>query len=241
MEGIYNVVIFSLFMSMIGTLIGAFIGIQTGDSTYSKRFLGCILAIACGIMFSISIFELIPEAYKDLGLKNTFFFTMMGISVIAVGNKIADSFGGDKHKKIAFMVALSLALHNFPEGLVVGLGFASGATLALKMSVIIMIHDIPEGIAVASPLKFSNESNFKIYMYAIITGLPAVLGTLFGIKIGNVSSGALAIALSLAAGVMLYVSTGQMYFEAKEACGNKESIIYTFLGTSIGIFMVFAF
>ncbi|SHH81870.1 zinc transporter, ZIP family [Clostridium collagenovorans DSM 3089] len=241
MSNVHNMVMFSLVMSMIGTMIGAFIGVQTGTKTSSKKFLGYVTAIACGIMISISIFELIPEAYKDLGGINTLIFLLFGMGVIYIGNKIAESFNGNKHKRVAFMVGLSLALHNFPEGLVVGLGFASGATLALKMSIIIMLHDIPEGVAVASPLKFSDESNWKIYFYALVTGLPAVLGTLIGLRVGSISPMILAISLALAGGVMMYVSLGQMYFEAKEACGGKYSFLYTLVGIGIGLFMVLAF
>lgn len=67
------------------------------------------------------------------------------------------------------MTALGLILHNFPEGILMGVGFQAGNRLGLKMAIIISIHDIPEGIAVATPLIASNEKRVKLcFMFFLL-------------------------------------------------------------------------
>ena len=94
------------------------------------------------------------------------------------------------------MTALALMIHNFPEGIIMGCGFAAGGSFGIQMSVVIAIHDIPEGIAVAAPLMASKTGKSKILLYAFITAFPTVIGKLIGISIAKISSEVLGICMS---------------------------------------------
>ena len=49
------------------------------------------------------------------------------------------------------MIGLGIAMHNFPEGLAIGTGYASDS-LGLELAVALALHNIPEGMAMAAPL-----------------------------------------------------------------------------------------
>ncbi len=112
-------------------------------------------------MISIVIFDLIPEALNTWDYFGVVIFLLLGILIVYFIDKNTNSIDINMHKKIAFMTALGLILHNLPEGILMGVGFQAGSRLGLKMAIVISIHDIPEGIAVATPLIASKEKKSK--------------------------------------------------------------------------------
>lgn len=233
-----SIIIFSSIISVIGTMIGAFIGISIKNTT--NRWLGRAIGFAAGLMFVISIFDLIPEAVEKNGFFKTVIFSLIGILSVLLINNISNHYGDSKnnHIKVAFMVALGVMLHNFPEGVIMGFGFVAGDNLGIKMSVLIAIHDIPEGIAIAAPLLVSKVKTSKIILYTFITALPTVIGAWIGIFVGRISTYVLGSSLALAAGVMLYVVCGEMIPEAKKLSGKEISTFGILVGIVFGIIMI---
>lgn len=223
-------------MSVIGTIIGAFLSISVKKQ--SRTLLGKSLGFSGGIMLTMTFCELIPEAIKIQGINNFMVFFSLGVLVILIISYISTFCNKSNNIRIAMMVALGFMLHNFPEGLIMGLGFMAGNGLGIKMSILIAMHDIPEGIAVAAPLLYSNVKKKKVMLYVLATTMPALIGAIIGIAIGAVSPFIMASSLSLAAGIMSYVVLFEIIPESREIIGVKGSSIYLLLGALIGILMI---
>jgi len=231
------IVMFSGVIALIGTMMGAFLGVTMKKP--SKRVLGNIIGFASGLMLSIVVFELIPEATSKTGFFRTLLFLVLGIIIVVIIDTIS-SFSSNinlKYTKVAFMVAMGIMIHNFPEGLIMGFGFVNGESLGLKMSVIIAIHDVPEGLAVAAPLMLSGIKNTKILFYAFLTALPTAIGAWIGIYVGSISTNILGNALAFASGVMLYVIYGEMIPESKRLWPGTTSTLGMLLGIITGLIM----
>ncbi len=231
------IIIFSGIVALIGTMVGAFLGISMKKP--SRKFLGNIIGFASGLMLSIVVFELIPEATNKAGFFKTLIFLVLGIIVVVIIDKTSNlSINvNSKYKKVAFMVAMGIMLHNFPEGLIMGFGFVNGESLGLKMSVIIAIHDVPEGLAVAAPLMLSGAKSKKILFYAFLTALPTAIGAWLGIYIGSISIEILGSALAFASGVMLYVIYGEMIPQCEKLWSGITSTLGILLGIIVGLIM----
>lgn len=231
-----GIVVIGSTVSLVGTMIGASLGVIVKKP--SNKLLGSIIGFAGGLMLAVVVFDLIPEALNEWSFGGTLFFCLMGIIVIAIiDNKInIDTL--NQHVKVAFMAALGLMIHNFPEGVIMGCGFAAGGTLGIKMSLIIAIHDIPEGIAVSAPLMASRVRVSKILLYAFITAFPTALGTWLGAYIANISQNILGACLSFASGIMLYVVCGEMIPESSRLWEGVTSTIGVLSGIIIGLTMV---
>ncbi|WP_052222718.1 ZIP family metal transporter [Clostridium homopropionicum] len=229
------VVTIGSFFSLVGTMLGASIGILFKKP--SNRIIGCINAFAAGLMLSIVMIDLIPEAINKINFFNAMIFALMGMLIIMLIDLISDKnkMFSDSHLKIAFMAALGLMIHNFPEGIIMGAGFLANAELGIKMSILIAIHDVPEGIAVAAPLMASNKAAYKIMTYAFITALPTVLGSWLGVFLGSISEVVLGECLGVASGVMLYVIFGQMIPESLKLWRGKTVTISTLIGMIFGL------
>lgn len=231
-----GIVVIGSTVSLVGTMIGASLGVIVKKP--SNKLLGSIIGFAGGLMLAVVVFDLIPEALNEWSFGGNLFFCLMGIIVIAIiDNKInIDTL--NQHVKVAFMAALGLMIHNFPEGVIMGCGFAAGGTLGIKMSLIIAIHDIPEGIAVSAPLMASRVRVSKILLYAFITAFPTALGTWLGAYIANISQNILGACLSFASGIMLYVVCGEMIPESSRLWEGVTSTIGVLSGIIIGLTMV---
>lgn len=233
------IVLLGSIVSLIGTMIGASLGIVVKKP--SKRFLGAIIGFAGGLMLSIVVFDLIPEAMSSWSFIGTLFFCFLGIiTVVIIDTKInisSGSFSYNSHLKVAFMAALGLMLHNLPEGVIMGCGFVAGQNLGLKMSLIIAIHDIPEGIAVSAPLMASNVRVSKILLYAFLTAFPTAVGTWVGAYVGSISQNILGASLAFASGIMMYVVCGEMLPESNKLWEGITSSIGVLAGIMLGLIM----
>lgn len=238
-SNIYIIVALGSVVSLIGTMLGASLGIIVKKP--SNKLLGTIIGFAGGLMLSIVVFDLIPEAMTSWSFVGTLVFCILGIlTILAIDTKINlsnSSFGQNKHLKVAFMASLGLMLHNLPEGVIMGCGFLAGQSLGFKMSLIIAIHDIPEGIAVSAPLMASNVKVRKILFYAFLTAFPTAIGTWIGAYIGSISENILGACLAFASGIMMYVVCGEMIPESSKLWDGITSTIGILTGIMLGLIM----
>ena len=118
------------------------------------------------------------------------------------------------------VMAAAIALHNVPEGMVIGASFARTADQILTnrgglvMALVIGLHNIPEGMAVAVPLISGGMSKWRSVGVTALSGAPTILGALAGFFIGALSRTALVISLGFASGAMLYVVFGELLPES---------------------------
>lgn len=99
-----------------------------------------------------------------------------------------------------------MAIHNFPEGMAVGVSYAHGdLSIALPLTAAIAIQDIPEGLAVAMALKAIGTPAWKSVGVATMGGVLEPLGAVLGAALVGSSMVAYPLGLGLAAGAMLFV------------------------------------
>jgi ZIP family zinc transporter len=233
------IVLLGSIVSLIGTMLGASLGIIVKNP--SNRLLGAIIGFAGGLMLSIVVFDLIPEAMTNWSFIGTIICSLLGILTIILIDRLVkksnNNFTKNKHLKVAFMAALALMLHNLPEGVIMGCGFLAGQSLGIKMSLIIAIHDIPEGIAVSAPLMASNVKISKILLYAFLTAFPTAIGSWIGAYVGSISHNVLGASLAFASGIMMYVVCGEMFPESSKLWDGITSSLGILTGIMLGLIM----
>lgn len=145
------------------------------------------------------------------------------------------------------VMAAAIALHNLPEGMVIGAAYAApelhpqtftGAGFA--MALVIGLHNIPEGMAVAVPLISGGMRKDKAVFITALSGLPTVIGALLGYQLGSIGPAALTGALSFASGAMLYVVFGELFPEAFLMWRSKAPALFILVGMMVGLIMVYA-
>ena len=128
--------------------------------------------------------------------------------------------------KRVWIFVLAITLHNFPEGMAVGVGFGGGEVLnGISLAIAIGLQNIPEGLAVAFALLSQNYSKGKSFLIALASGLVEPIGGVLGAGVVNVFTPILPWALAFAAGAMLFVIVGEIIPESHKA---KNARLVTF-------------
>lgn len=143
------------------------------------------------------------------------------------------------------VMAFAIALHNLPEGMVIGASYARDDSATLTMSgglavaIVIGLHNIPEGMSVSVPLVAGGMSKVKAAIITAITGAPTVLGAMLGYFLGTLSPISLALSLSFASGAMLYVVFGELLPESILMWRSKAPAFAMLVGLLVGVLILY--
>ena len=197
---------------------------------------------------AVICFDLIPEALGLSQITEVIIGIVLGIIVMIFCDLIVDKIFSKKEilnqntnkvsnnlLKTGIIVSIGLAIHNIPEGLAIGSGFEASLKLGFSLAIAICFHDIPEGISMALPMKNGGMKAYKIMFYVILSGIATGVGALIGSIVGKISEQIIAIALSFAAGAMLYIVSGELIPESNSLYKGRISALGNMIGFIIGI------
>ena len=189
------------------------------------RVLNTALGGAAGVMLAATSFSLIVPGIEHGNL----LWPGYGVYVVAFGillgafcldlvdrllpheHFILGHEGPSSRMKRIWLFIIAITIHNFPEGLAVGVGFgggdiANGTSLAIGIG----LQNMPEGLAVALPLLGLGYSRLKAIGIATLTGLVEPIGGLLGVGAVTVFQPILPLGLAFAAGAMLFVISDEI-------------------------------
>lgn len=144
------------------------------------------------------------------------------------------------------VMMLAIALHNLPEGMVIGASYAITPNVAANlfsgsgfiMAIVIGLHNVPEGMAVSVPLISGGMSKVKAILLTALSGLPTVLGAVIGYALGGINDIMLVLSLGFASGAMLYVVFGELLPESILMWRSKLPTFALFVGVIAGFLLV---
>ncbi len=239
MEHLMRITLLGLVSGLAGTGLGGLSAFLVSKA--SNRIMSTILEFSAGLMTAVVCFELLPEAFKLGGTVYTFAGIISGILIVVLIENIikkSHTLSGGQNKgllRAGILMAVAIAMHNFPEGFAVGSGFEASASLGLTITVVIIIHDIPEGIAMAVPMRAGGFSKFKAFAYTLLSGIPMGFGALLGAALGTISNLFTAACLGFAGGAMLYIIYGELVPESKRLYLGRLSSLANVWGILCGI------
>lgn len=137
--------------------------------------------------------------------------------------------------KTGLLVALGIAIHNTPEGIAVGAGYAHTPSFGIFIATAITLHNIPEGIATALPLYKAGMSKRRAAVTALLSGLTEPIGALLAGLILTSFGNLIPVALAFAGGVMVFITLDELVPVAREH-GHQH---YTAIGIILGAVFVF--
>lgn len=230
----------------LGSVASLLAGLATGAGALpilltrkvSDRLLDVMLGFSAGIMLAATFFSLLVPAI-DLG---GVWVAVLGIAFGAIVLHLLDRFiphfhpalgaeGPSSRLSRVWLFALAITIHNFPEGLAVGVSFGSGDIAAgLVVAMAIGLQNMPEGLAVALPLLREGYSRRKSIWYGTLTGLIEPVGGLLGVALVSIFHPILPWALAFAAGAMLFVVSDEIIPESHRKGFERQATFGLVLG-----------
>jgi zinc transporter, ZIP family len=234
-------------------LIGTFASLLAGSATLigalavflinkvSDKFLDTCMGFSAGVMLSVTFFGLIAPAIHIGGVWKTVFGILIGTLFLIFAEKLIPHLhwvAGVKGPKTRLnkltLLILAITIHNFPEGLSVGVGFSQGALKAgIILAVGIGLQNIIEGFIVALPVYRTEKKALHAFMIASFTAIVEPIGGFLGISIVSLSKGLIPYGLAFAAGAMLFVISEEVMPETHSRGNVREATIGLILGFTL--------
>ncbi|AOK89864.1 ZIP family metal transporter [Paenibacillus sp. SEL1] len=229
-----NDVFLGSFISALSTGLGAVPILFMRNITHRLR--DVLLAYAAGIMTSASVYNLIPEAIQH---SNWFVLTagiLLGCLVLLVMEMYiphADLEDPDSKtfqlESKSFLIIAAITLHNLPEGLSVGVSYASETqNLGNLIAFSIGLQNAPEGFIVALFLVNQNIGRFKALGIATLTGAVEIITSLIGFYLSSWVNGLVPYGLAFAAGAMMFIVYKELIPES-HGDGNQRIATFSFI------------
>jgi ZIP family zinc transporter len=129
-----------------------------------------------------------------------------------------------------WLFVIAITLHNFPEGMAVGVGFAGGDVAnGVPLAIGIGLQNIPEGFAVALSLISVGNSTARAFWVAMLTGLVEPVGGTLGAAAVSLAAPLMPLILGMAAGAMLFVISDEIIPETHRR-GYENVATFSLLG-----------
>lgn len=194
--------------------------------TSNKNLYALLLSASAGIMCAASFWSLLEPARViayAMGIPEVITLCggfMTGAFFLILADKIIDA-----EDNQSFMLILSITLHNIPEGLAIGIAFASAQSdvsiiSACALSFGIALQNFPEGAAISLPLRAKGISKNKAFFMGQLSGFVEPISSIMGVYAVTKIKTLLPFALSFAAGAMLYVTVNELIPECMN-CKNR--------------------
>jgi ZIP family zinc transporter len=205
----------------------------------NRRLLDGMLGFAAGVMLAASFWSLLAPAIAmseggripdwmpaAIGFLLGGFFLGVADRILPhlhLGFPMADAEGVKTTWRRNALLILAITLHNFPEGLAVGVAFGAAAAglpsatlpAALALAIGIGLQNFPEGIAVAMPLRGEGVSRLRSFWYGQLSAAVEPVAAVMGAAAVYIFQPLLPYALSFAAGAMIFVVIEELIPESQ--------------------------
>lgn len=246
-----NVVLLALLAGLFTwccTILGA--AIVFFFKTISRRLLDTMMGFAAGIMIAASFWSLLEPSISYAKADYGSWFWIPAAAGFLVGGlalrlidalfphlhldkeDVSQAEGLQPPKKLSktALLFLAITIHNFPEGLAVGVTFGalagghpSQAALlgALGLAIGIGLQNVPEGAALSIPIRADGKSRLRAFYLGSMSAIVEPIGAVMGAGLVMLMMPILPYALSFAAGAMIFVVVEELIPES-QTNGNTD-------------------
>jgi len=204
----------------------------------SDQLLDTMLGFAAGVMLAATAFSLLVPAMELAGVWVTVLGVVLGTGFMFVLDEriphmhfLGEVEGPSSNLRRVWLLVLAITLHNFPEGLAVGVSMGSGdIRAATVLAIAIALQNMPEGLAVALPLLREGYGRGRALLYATLSGMAEPIAGVVGVVAITTMRPLLPIALAFAGGAMLYVVSHEMIPETHRRGFEREGTLGIIVG-----------
>jgi ZIP family zinc transporter len=223
----------------------------------NQKIMDGMLGLAAGVMIAASFWSLLAPAIEMSGggwKPATIGFLAGGLFLYLIdkilphlhlGLETAQAEGIKTSWQRSTLLVLAITLHNFPEGLAVGVAFGAIGHAAdpaaarelmlggIALAIGIGLQNFPEGLAVAMPLRREGMGRFKAFMYGQASGAVEPIAGVLGAWAVFSMQAMLPYGLAFAAGAMIFVVVEELIPESQREGYSDFATAGAMLGFAI--------
>ena len=220
-----------------------------------RKTLDAMLGFAAGVMIAASYWSLLAPAIEmsegkavPAWVPATVGF-LAGAAFLRLIDRLLPHFHPEQEQtegvsttwKRTTLLVLAITLHNFPEGLAVGVAFGAAAAgfesatlaAAIALAIGIGIQNFPEGTAVSMPLRREAVSRLRAFWYGQLSGTVEPVAGVLGAALVVIAEPILPYALAFAAGAMIFVVVEELIPESQVGEHSHAATLGAMLGFAV--------
>jgi ZIP family zinc transporter len=206
-----------------------------------RRLMDGMMGFAGGVMVAASCWSLLVPAMASGGVAAAAIGLLAGGAFFYFADQMlphlhaefpdeATSEGPEVSWRRPTLLMAAMTLHNFPEGLAVGVSFGTGELgAATALAIGIGLQNIPEGLAIALPLRRGGMSRGRAFFWGQLSAAVEPVAGVIGAALVLASSAFLPYGMAAAAGAMLYVVVEELIPETVRS-GTPDVATLGFIG-----------
>ncbi len=230
----------------LSTTIGSVLGLWFKNP--GPRLISATLGFSAGVMLLVSFVELLASSIGRLSFGPALIAFFAGMSLMfAIDALIPHQYFAERPRRVGedeglyrtgLLVALGIAIHNFPEGMATFVGALQDLRLGVAIGVAIAIHNIPEGLAVSTPVYLATGSRGKAFRWSFLSGIAEPAGALFTALFFTryVNDTVLGWVLAAVAGIMVYISMDELIPASREYGQDTYATLGAMAGMAVMAF-----
>lgn len=230
-------------LAAAANIVGGFIIFV--KKNWSDRGLNVLMAVSAGLLLAITVVDLLPEVMTANTAFSPFFIIGSMAAIFLIQHYVSPHVhpGEDVHhlsrsgSTVAGLV-VGMAIHTFFDGFSIVASFGLDEHLGFAVFLAVILHKIPEGVTVTSIVFSFSRSKKRAMGSAILLGSSTLAGAvlawlLTGVYFPNESM--LVIALSISAGIFLYVAGTDLLPVVRAA---KDRLLPWFVVLGVTIYFI---
>lgn len=197
-----------------------------------KKYIFLLVSLAVGALLGDAFIHLIPEAFE--AFENPVLISLLligGILVFFILEKFLHwHHHGDDHAEyhvepVGKLVLFSDGVHNFLDGVIIGVSFMVNVPLGLATTLAVILHEIPQEIGDFAVLIHAGYSTRRALWLNFLSALAAVFGTLVAFLLGESGEVFTSWVLPMAAGGFIYIAMTDLIPELHKTQALKNSFL----------------
>lgn len=241
------------------TALGA--GIVFFIRQFNRKLLDWMLGFAAGVMIAASFWSLLAPAIElaaEMEGTPSWLPALVGFLLGGAFLRCLDQLLPHLHPSLSedmaqaeglpstwrrsVLLVMAITLHNFPEGLAIGVAFGAAASAeipsatvagAVALAIGVGLQNFPEGLAVSLPLRGEGMSRLKSFWYGQLSAVVEPVAGVLGAAAVLLFRPLLPYALAFAAGAMIYVVVEEVIPDSHCAGNPDLATMGTMLGFAV--------
>lgn len=242
-----SVIIVSL-MSFVGVF-----GISLREDRLRKALI-FLIPLAVGALLGDAFFHLIPEAFEEaensavvsllilFGIISFFFLEkfLRWHHHPTTGQSLAMTVNsGNSSKHLGHLILLSDGLHNFIDGVIIGVSYLVSIEVGIATTLAVILHEIPQEMGDFGVLIHAGYKRATALLYNFLSALTAMAGAIFVVIIGSsLPEQLIHWVVPFAAGVFIYIASSDLVPELHKN-GRGKNLLPEIAGIGIGMLVMY--
>ncbi len=220
-------------LACLVTAIGIYV--INRKSEWGHRNAAYFMSFAAGVLISVTLLHVMPEAYGMNAQAPIFILTgFMGLYIINRFLTLADGHHSQAAENLSIGVIpmIGIGIHSFIDGVIYSVTFNVSIFTGTLAAIGMVLHEFPEGIVTFLLLEKGGFSKRKAIIWSFLAAaISTPMGTLLSYPfIADLDKNVLGMLLSLSAGALLYVGATHLL-----PLVQNEQKKYTLISLVIGI------